>query len=517
MKERLFQFFSKIEARLRACVNKRYALATVCGAMVTLLFSPFEYIIFLFPALSGLFLMLRMAESRRQSFMTGWWFGMGMYVSGLYWIANAMLVDAEQFGWMIPFVVIGMNGVLAIYSGLLGLVMWWLRGASMRFQWLGLAIAWGAIEYARSILFTGFPWNLLGYATVFSESMMQLAYDIPIIGLSVILVLLGTLPVLVASMPRKKAIILLTCAIIAVSGGYLYGQQQIMVANVIAQKPAKPSPYILQTTPIYAILQGNVEQKIKSNPQHRDHQLKQYLELMDQVREERFNATVAASAVEKKRPLIFVWPETAFPFLIMENSHWQDFLPTTLRENEVMVAGVMRGERDEADEASYYNSIMVVQRGRPIRFYDKRHLVPFGEYVPFRNSLPVEKLVPGMTDFSRGAGSHRLKQEIGDIMPSFTSMICYEAIFPHRISKEDIDGSRIIINVTNDGWFGGSIGPYQHLMMTRFRAIEYRKPLLRAANTGISASIDRYGRLDGSISLNMKGILYFDSKAYLKP
>lgn len=507
MRQRLTALFLKVKGMFAGSVNLRYGAAVLCGAMVTLLFSPFEYILFLFPALSGLFLLVEMAESRRQSFMTGWWFGLGMYVSGLYWIANAMLVDAEQFGWMIPFVVVGMNGVLAIYSGLLGLVMWWIRSAPMKWKWLAFAVAWGALEGLRSVLFTGFPWNLLGYATVFSESLMQLATDMPIIGLSVALVLVGTLPVLLAQMKRKQAVAGVLVALMALFLAHGYGEGKIADTELVAMKAGKPSPYRYQKEPVYMLLQGNVEQKVKSDPASRERQLRTYLKMMDEVRQARFNALVDADPIERNRSLVFVWPETAFPYLVMNDSHWMDFLPTTLHENEAMVAGVMRGEKDEAGQARYYNSMMIVQRGKPIRFYDKKHLVPFGEYVPFRKILPIEKLVPGMADFSMGANGNKVEAKAGDIVPNFLALICYEAIFSDMISLDESEYAKLIINVTNDGWFGDSIGPYQHLMMARFRAVEHGLPMLRVANTGVSATIDSHGRIVDIVPLSQKGMI----------
>lgn len=392
MRQKLTAVFLTIGGWFGSSVKRRYVAAAWCGAMMTLLFSPFEYILFLFPALSGLFLLVGMAGSRRQSFMIGWWFGLGMYVSGLYWIANAMLVDAEQFGWMIPFVVIGMNGVLAIYSGLLGLVMWWVRSAPLKWKWGVFAITWGALEGLRGVLFTGFPWNLLGYATVFSEELMQLVYYIPVIGLSIGLVLLGTLPVVLASVRKKQAMVFVAVVCSGLVGAYFYGNQTIERYEKGRVTAGDVAPYLYQKEPVYVLLQGNVEQKIKSNPELREQHLRTYLELMDEVREERFNALVDADPIEKNRPIVFIWPETAFPYFVMEDSHWMEFLPTTLRENEVMVAGVMRGEQNAEGAIRYYNSLMVVQRERPIRFYDKQHLVPFGEYVPFRDVLPMDKI-----------------------------------------------------------------------------------------------------------------------------
>ncbi len=463
---------------------------------MTLLFSPFEWIIFLFPAISGLFFLLRLAESRRQAFFTGWWFGMGMYVSGLYWISNSLLVDADRFAWMIPFAVIGLNGVLAIYSGLLGLVIYYVRSAPLIWQWVSFAVAWGALEALRSVLFTGFPWNLIGYGLVFSETMMQIVYHVPLLYVGVIMVAIGTVPVLCVEQ-RRLGLTAAVGAVIVSASIYSYGTKVISVDEAVAQKAAEPGH--VQT--VYSLIQGNIPQTLKSDPAHRQKTLETYIRLTEEAREK----------VSPGQPHVIIWPETAFPFIVDGSGQWTSLLSNMLKPNEALITGAVR-MANEKDGVTYYNSLFVIEQGQPPRVYDKRHLVPFGEYVPFRSILPIEKITPGLSDFSKGRNVSRIPAHDRSVVGAFVPLICYEVIFagyadPNSETLETEMPTAMMVNLTNDGWFGDSIGPYQHLMMSRFRAIEQKLPLLRVANSGITAFIDLYGRVVGEIELFQQGIM----------
>lgn len=427
---------------------RAFMLCLCAGALATLSFAPF----YIFPSvvlsLVVLFLSLSGAASRRVGFLRGWAWGFGFFVSGTYWISLALLVDAEQFAWLVPFALFGLTGLLALFVALMGMAFVWLRQPSRISNIMLFTVLFCLFEFGRGTLLTGFPWNLIGYSAGAALAFEQLAALVGVYGLSLIIVLWSV--------------------------GWLCFTRKyhwavwftLPIALMLNQAMGVAEPYRISGVTA-RVVQANIEQKLKWNPAYQRDIVKRYVRLSQRPGLERVE--------------LIIWPETALPFVIYEDG----FIPLDvygfLQEGQLLITGGTRAERS-SEEVRFWNSVFVINHeGAIIEHYDKHHLVPFGEYVPFSDYLPMDKIAPGFGAFSQGKQGALLSL---DRLPAIAPLICYEAIFPSYASTSP--RAQLLLNLTNDAWFGTSIGPHQHEAAARMRAIEQGVPMLRAANTGIS-------------------------------
>ncbi len=462
--------------------NKHYGLALICGILATAALPPIYLIFLLIPAYSGLYLLLRKAITKRVAFFIGWWFGLGYFTTGLYWFAYALLVEPEKFAWMIPFAVLGLPSILAIYYGLATLA--W-KAISQRIALppivsiILFSAIWLIFEWLRGHLFTGFPWNLAAYSWGLSNAMVQWASVIGAYGYSGWTIVLSTLPAIWYITPNERQrVVALSITLLMLSIPFTYG---------IWRLNAHPTQFTKQTI---HVVQGNIAQQHKWDPEKQFETVQTYVELTQ-------NPDLPDDAV-------IIWPETAYPYFLEANTPPVNFIAKALPENGVLLTGAMHAEwnANKMGIKHFYNGVHAVRpNGTVEAVYNKSRLVPFGEYVPFRGYLPVEKITHGMQDFMAGEGATRMS--IKGVAP-FQPLICYEVIFPDYTLASN-QNSEWLLNTTNDAWFGVSTGPYQHLQMARFRAVEQGVPMVRAANTGISAVFDAYGRELKRLPLNKRG------------
>lgn len=466
---------------------KRNGTLTLLGIVLTSAFAP----VFFWPsaiiALTGLFLLVCHSSCAKRAFWDGWWFGLGHFASGLYWFAFALLTDAEQFAWLIPFAVLGIPSVLAFYIALVTFLMHFCFKTTLQ-RWLAFAFFWLVAEFLRATLFSGFPWNLLGYIWGVYDVTTQSASVVGVWGLSLLAALFCTTPTLLltAEFRFKKTglrIIFMGTGVLALMVGY----GTIRLENA-AIKSGENAPYI-------RMVQGNIAQHHKWDPARQMGIFRTYVEL---------------SKTPSEKPLsLIIWPESALPFIPEEQKWVSHVIADATPDGAHLITGALRIEHDgnySTENFSIWNSLFAFNDiGNIVTFYDKHHLVPFGEYIPLRSIIPFKKITHGSKDFSEGSGPKTL--EIPSI-PSFSPLICYEVIFPDHVVSDETP-PKWLLNVTNDAWFGISSGPYQHLHMARFRAVEEGAPLIRSANTGVSAVIDGYGRIVNQLALNQTGVLDF--------
>ncbi len=460
---------------------RRYALALVGGGLAALALPPLHWLVLLWPAFTVLVLLLRGAGGPLKAFWVSGAFGFGFFALGLYWVGIAFLVDVDRFGFVMPFAVAGLAAGMAVFTGLTGLVVYLSRTRGLA-QVLMLAAAWVFFEWLRSWIFTGFPWNLMG--TVWSPwpGMLQIVSVTGVWGLSLITVAAAAAPAawFEANGPTGLRRGLVGLLVLSPALVWLGGDLRL------ASAPPLDGNMVPDTT--LRLVQPAIEQSTKWDPDlRRKH-------LLDQMRLSR------APGFEKVSHLI--WSETAVPFYLSSDDGLKQALSTIIPEGGFLVAGALRqgGTGDGP-----YNSLHVLDGQGEIRAtYDKFHLVPFGEYAPFRDILDFEKLTAGSTDFRSGPGLQTL-QVPG--LPAFSPLICYEVIFPGNVIAGGATRPAFILNVTNDAWFGMSSGPYQHYANARLRAAEEGLPLVRSANNGISAVIDGYGREVAVLGLGETGIL----------
>lgn len=477
-------------------------MACIFGAMGALAFAP----LFIFPAmllaLSGIWFFLNRALEQRatfwQIFWLGWWFGLGHFTAGLYWIAHALTVDLAAFGWLIPFALLGIPTILGIFTGVsfMLLKLWPYDNMSRAFAFAGI---WVGIEWLRGYLFTGFPWNLLGYIWAFSPEMVQTVSLYGVYGLSLLTVLLGISLNYIIGKEFFERNVVLSIYLIAVLG-WVWGKVRL------------DHPDLLPSPPIgIRVVQPNIPQSLKWDPAQKEENFKELLTL-----------TARPSHLPLKG---VIWPETAVPFFLEQEDFRRLAISHVIPQGGLLFTGALRRTPPGVEPLKIWNSLLVLDdQGKIVAQYDKSHLVPFGEYIPLRDLSDrlfgkgsIKKITAGIMDFTPGPGPETIPLPME--FPSFAGLVCYEVIFPRAVINPTQARPGWMINVTNDGWYGHTSGPYQHLEMARFRAVEEGVPLVRAANSGISAVFDGYGRNLGSLGLGKKGVLdvYLPAPTRLAP
>ena len=471
-----------LPARLTATTGwRRWLSAFLLGALAVAAQPPFHILPALLIAFPGFVWLLDGARSRASAFGIGWMFGAGYFAAGLYWISNALLVDAARFAWLIPFAILGLSLGLGLFIAAMALLarQFWSPGVGRVF---GLAASWALFEWIRGTVLTGFPWNPVGNVWIVVLPVLQSAAWIGVYGLSAITVFAVAAPALFgASGPQRSP----TDRFWGFSG--IAVLVLIVFAGIfrLAEAPRENVPGVF-----LRIVQPNIAQRDKWVPARRAANYAKHLQMSRQNGDGRITHVI--------------WPETAAPFSVSSDAAHRMAMRPVIPPKGLLLTGSVRLERQNGRVASVWNSLVVVdEKAHIAAVYDKHHLVPFGEYMPFRAFLPVDKITVGMLDFSPGPGPRTLRVSG---LPAFSPLICYEIIFPARVVDAD-DRPSWMLNITNDAWFGSSAGPYQHFAAATLRAVEEGLPVVRAANTGISGVIDPYGRVIASLNLDRVGTL----------
>ncbi len=436
----------------------------------------------------------------------GWWLGFGYFVAGLWWLGAAFLVEADQFAWALPLGVLGLPAGLAFFTGF-GFFLSRLLWSSGSARLFALAAGLGASEWLRGIVLTGFPWNDFGMALGGNLALAQVSAITGLHGLTFIAIVLAASPAVLTDTvalekPRPGRLRLLkhplglACAVLA--GLAAFGAVRLA---------GNPTAFSVQTR--LRVMQPNLPQDTKFRPENKNAILDHYIRLSGSTSAEHPNGLATVTHL--------IWPESAFPFILSRDAEALARIGSRIPRGAYLMTGAARAEPPRqnsstrnANRAIYYNSIHVIESGGAIAdTYDKVHLVPFGEYLPLASVLETLRLrqfvhIPG--GFDAGARA-RLLAVPG--LPVIAPLICYESIFTGEVVPSNTGTERpgAMLNVTNDGWFGRTPGPYQHLAMARLRAIEEGLPLIRAANTGISAVVDSYGRIVAHLELGSAGVL----------
>ena len=429
----------------------------------------------------------------RRAFGAGWWLGFGYFVAGFWWLSAAFLIDPD-FTWALPFGVLGLPALLALFFGVgfaLARLLW--RPGPGRV--LALALGLSAAEAARGHLFTGFPWNPLGMGLGGNLVTAQAAALVGLDGLTLLTIALFAAPATLADRNAGRREWRPTLVALAAASAILaYGGLRLWQAPPPAQSDA-----------IVRIVQPGLRPDSEFSPENRDRIVDHYIALSQ--------TDDTAKHIGLDDVTMLVWPESAFPFILQRDPYELAKIGGVLPARTHLVTGAARevdvpaldGHRPHSD---YYNAILVMARGGAIvGSYDKVHLVPFGEYLPFDSllrSIGLRNFVAIPGGFEFGDTRHAL-----DVpgMPPASPLICYEAIFPGEVDVTASPRPAYFLNITNDGWFGRTSGPYQHFAQARLRTIEEGLPMVRGAATGISAIIDPYGRVLEALPLGPEGII----------
>lgn len=473
---------------LRALDDRRAAgLAFAAGAAAALAFAPFYLFPLIFISFPILLALIDRAGDRRAALVSGWWFGLGHFLVGFYWVGNSFLAQDEVPKWGGIIAALALAASIAVFIAFAAWLtkLLWVEG------WRRVplfAACFALAEWLRGHLFTGFPWNLQANVWGWSDSLVQSASLIGSYGLGILTVFAAASLVVFSDTPqsagaRTSPWVLPALSIGLLAALFVFGMVRLSGADVAYHPDVR-----------LRIVQANIPQTEKwERGKWRDNFVRHIKLSID-----------GNGGLEGISHVI--WPETAVPYFIGSEPSRRHLVARALGNGPVVITGAPRIE-EGGERPVYYNSVHVIgPEAQLLASYDKAHLVPFGEYLPFRkflNRLGLEKFTPGAVDFSPGPG---LRTITIPGLPAFGPLVCYEVIFPGRVIA-DQERPEWLLNLTNDGWFGTSPGPYQHLAMTRFRAAEEGLPIIRAAGTGISAVIDPYGRVVSSLGLNEQGVI----------
>ncbi len=450
----------------------------------------------------------------KAAMVLGWFFGFGYFVAGLWWIGAAFLHEAEQYAWALPLGVAGLPAIMAIY--------WACACGFAQFFWqkpvqkiFSLALGFALAEYLRGNLFFGFPWNAIGYSVMPNTLTMQSASILGIWGVTLMALIAMLLPALwlirlqavdnLATLNHVRLAMALSAVLLL--GHIGYGSYRLQQPGATSASPEDGS--------VIRIVQPNISQRDKWRRGNEKAVFETYL---------KYTSLPGLDQVDA-----VIWPESAFPFLILENDDALSQIDALMPDDAILLTGGVRASREHNEPAagsqtsSFRNSLLVFNAdAQLIHTYDKRNLVPFGEYIPFRHVLEwlgVTGFVRLPGGFEPGLNSNVMAistEEAGQpILPPLSALICYEIVFSGGFDIADAQNgnggqqlqAQWMLNITNDAWFGLLFGPHQHFHQARLRAVEQGLPLVRVANTGISAYVDSYGRILSRLDLGEAGII----------
>ena len=447
-------------------LNKKASL--IAGLVCGLSFAP----VFFTPAifmLSVLCYQISKATTRKQAIVFSYLFGLGFFLSTLYWISFALSVYINEFWWAIPFALFGLPAFLALFIGAQATYLWSLRNSAL--YHLLFCCSWVFTEWLMSWIFTGLPWSVIGYALCVSDTLIQSASVFGIFGLSFAAIYVGSSLFSKQMLSTRIIVSTLICAALVTFGYHRLQTNQTELSEVKIR-----------------IVQPSIPQIDKWD---------------SDIFWSNFSHQLSLSQKDGD-PDIILWSEAALTVPYYYKSIYQGLMSVFTHDNQILIFGGVNDNGEAGDDYKIYSSMLALSSEGEILFdYHKSHLVPFGEYMPLAQYLPVKKLTPGILDYT--PGNHEIVH-LQKLNLYIQPLICYESIFPEeiRISNSKAD---VIINITNDAWYGNSSGPYQHFEISRMRSIENGLPMIRAGNNGISAIIDPLGRVLQKLDLNQIDIL----------
>ncbi len=483
-----FMLENNFTKELKLVLRNKYFISFLAGSAMAFAFAPF-YLFFLpLISLPTFFYLLEKTEGKKAIFWLGFSFGFGHFLFLIYWIAIALLVDASQFAWLIPFALTLIPAALALYFSLLALLYKKIINLGFfkqNFQKILIfALCFFIAEFLRSNLLSGFPWMLVGYVWLFNLELAQIGSVFGIYGLSIFAVLVSLLPVIFyKTKPTLMDKIFAAKIIISLVLSFVYGSYQIKNANLIVDENIK-----------IRLVQANIAQDLKWQGEERFRNFVKHVALTNSKNPENLKAVI--------------WSESSVPYVLNKSMALMNYINPAIPENGFLITGALRMHENK-EENDVFNSVFLLNKQGVSAHYDKHHLVPFGEYVPlhqFLSFLFLGEVVDSITGGGKGFSSGNGPQTIALDDFSFSPLVCYEVIFSSKVIDKN-NAPDVFVNVTNDAWFGNSSGPFQHFDMARMRSIEYGTSLIRVANNGITAFVDPFGKVVASLPRNEMGVL----------
>ena len=474
-----------------------YLLPFCLGAASDFSFQPFNLSIINFIILPIFFLLLVYVKKRSKStyrkkpyrknlFLLGLTFGFGFYLSGIYWISYSLTFD-ESFKFLIPFALTLIPLFMSIFMGLTTLIV----GQFLSNNFSSLLLFSGSLalsDFIRGKVLTGFPWNVWGYSWSWFTEILQLLNLLGLFAFNLLSITIFTIPaILFFNHTLNKKVLTVSSTLIFVFSIYIYGTFSLNKNKEILN-------YFEESNKIHVkIISPNFELKYNSS--------------IEEI-EKKIIKLIRYSDPDTKKKTLFIWPEGVFTgYNFQEISQFGNLIKKNFTKNHLILFGI---NTENKMLGTTFNSLVIIDNDfKILHKYDKKKLVPFGEFLPFEiffNKIGLKKVTEGHGSFSKGNNQETITIEGLNILP----LICYEIIFPELIQKAD-EKTNLIVNISEDGWFGDSIGPHQHFAKAVFRSIENNSFLLRSANKGISAIINNKGEIVkqlnadevGSIEMNI--------------
>lgn len=468
-------------SRLNNFILSHYKItAFLLGSLSVQAMPPFYHWFVLLVCFPFLLHLIHHAQNKKQAFTSGYLFGFGFFAFGLAWVNNALLVNSAQTGWLIPIAFIASGGFLGLFIAFPALLCWFIK--PIKGKYLAFCSWMVIFEWIRSWFLTGFPWNLWGTSLAFNLNLLQTASLWGVYGLSLLVLLVTSAPILWFEQKNKKNILFtLLITILTPFLLYLFGDYRLK-----AFAEDQPSDLIIR------LVQPSISQTLKWSKDMKHDHFQKHIDLSAQQPSENLR--------------MIIWGETASPYALDIDKDASQQIQNILSPQTYLTTGLIRYQNDYYDGWQPYNSALIINHQGVIEdFYDKTHLVPFGEYIPFQEWLPefIHPITNIISHLYAGTGPKII--QLTDI-PTFGIQICYEIIFPHHIINPK-QKPEWLINLTNDSWYGISSGPYQHFVSAQLRAIEEGLTIVRSANNGISGLINRYGKVLNKLELNQEGVL----------
>lgn len=458
-------------------VKKNYFIAFILGLICSFGYPAFSYVLLSLCSLALFLYLLIDIKTAKQATWFSFSFGYGYYLYSHHWFNESLLAYGNELLWLMPFGLLLIPAFFAMYFALAG----YLINSFAKDNIFIIALIWLAMEFTRSYAYIEFPWLLIGYIWSFSDVISQSVAVFSIWGLSFLSIIwMGAIYAVIQIIKDKnyKNYYVIIVAFISFVACHIYGYHRL-----------NNPPSLVNQDVNVRVVQANLDKNIYSRINNRYENLMKHISLSEDAREKDID--------------YIIWPEGSHEYNL--DRHLLNKVKYIIPPDGGLI---FNSTRREKNSRKHWNSLFLVDHlGEIIDYHDKIHLVVLGEFIPFRTILPfINKITPGGTDYSPGK-----KLKALDPRHPFLPSICYEATFPDTTEEK----FTWIVNITNDGWFGSSIGPYQHLAISKFRSIEQGVPMVRASLTGVSAIIDSFGRIMKHLPLLTEGILDSSLPAYV--
>ncbi len=462
----------------------------ILGALSSLSLPPFNYLIINFLTFSLFYIfLLKKFESYKNKklfFLFGWLFGFGYFVSNLYWISISLTFD-ENFKFLIPFAIFLVPGFLALFYALVAYLFVILRPKNNLSSFFLFSLIFGIVEFIRGSILTGFPWNLIAYSFSDQLEILSITSIIGTYSFNLFCISLFTSPALIIVKNNKKDITVCIAFLITTMSFYIFGFQNFEKFNKVQTKKLDYKIRIINS-------------KINIDRFYND------INPISVIKE-----LIEISSPKKNEKIIFIWPEGIIPGISqIELKKYKLLFKNNFNQNHLLAIGINSKENGNQN-IKYYNSLTIFDHHlNIINSYNKINLVPFGEFLPFETILKnigFKTITNNYQSYSKGKERDIIELNYNGFLLKILPLICYEIIYSGKIfTNNDFD---FIVNISEDGWFGKSLGPKQHFTHSIFRAIESGKYVLRSANNGTTAIVNPLGFIEKKVDINKSGYIDF--------